>query len=142
MDEIRSLNREYLQRAWTESLETYGELAYEYESPTTAKEFEQAKSVQVPLLLRDTVIGEITLDIDRDSLTEEERRFYITKGVLYSMGLHGTSFTNRESFFYRDDKLNQELSDLALEAIRLLYGGRLKTGMDLEETRKTLGLTT
>ncbi len=77
-----------------------------------------------------------------DSLTEEERRFYIKKGVLYSMGLHGTSFTSRESFFYREDQLNQELSDLDREAIRLLYGGRLRTGMDLEETRKTLGLIT
>ena len=58
------------------------------------------------------------------------------------MGLHGTSFNDRESFFYREDGLNQNLSDLDLEAVRLLYGGRLKSGMDLEETRKTLGIST
>lgn len=77
-----------------------------------------------------------------ESLTDQERGYYIKKGVFYSMGLHGMSTTDRESFFYREDGLNQNLSDLDTEAIKLLYGGRLKTGVDLEETRKTLGLST
>lgn len=110
------------------------------------EDFKDDRSDTDRLLKNDdgTLIGIIGADhlYLLDSLTEEERRFYITKGVLYSMGLHGTSFTNRESFFYREDQLNHELSDLDREAIRLLYGGRLRTGMDLEETRKTLGLTT
>ena len=76
-----------------------------------------------------------------DTLKEDERQYYIRKGVLYSMGLHGTSFNDKESFFYRESGLNQNLSDLDKEAIRLLYGGRLKTGMDLEETKKTLGIS-
>ena len=77
-----------------------------------------------------------------DTLSEEERQYYLKKGVLYSMGLHGTSFQDKESFFYREEGLNRNLSDLDIEAIRLLYGGRVKSGMDLEETRKTLGLST
>jgi hypothetical protein len=97
-------------------------------------------------LLKDsdgTLIGIISTDhlYLLDSLKEEDRQYYIKKGVLYSMGLHGTSFQDRESFFYRESGKNRNLSDLDTEAIRLLYGGRLKTGMDLEETRKTLGLT-
>jgi hypothetical protein len=76
-----------------------------------------------------------------DKLSEEDRSYYIKQGVLYSMGLHGTSFNDRESFFYREPGLNKNLSDLDIEAVRLLYGGRLKSGMDLEEAKKTLGLT-
>lgn len=76
-----------------------------------------------------------------DTLKEEQRRYYIRKGVLYSMGLHGTSFYDRGSFFYREPGQNMNMSDLDIEAIKLLYGGRLKTGMDLEEAKKTLGLT-
>ncbi len=108
LDEIRSLNREYLQRAWTESLETYGELAYEYESPTTAKEFEQAKSVQVPLLLRDTVIGEITLDIDRDSLTEEEKTFVENVTTQTAIALENARLLNEtERRAVQEQKLNE-----------------------------------
>jgi GAF domain-containing protein len=75
LEEIRALNRDYLQRAWTQTLDTYGELSYEYESPNTIEDRGQVNSVQVPLLLRDAVIGEVSLDIDRSDLTDEERAF-------------------------------------------------------------------
>lgn len=75
-------------------------------------------------------------------LSDEDQRFYILKGLLYSMGLHGVSYKNSESFFYRDEGVNRELSELDTEAIRMLYGGGLKTGLTLEDTRKTLGLST
>lgn len=75
LDEIRALNREYLQRAWTETLDTYGELSYEYESPNLIQESGTAKALQIPLTLRDTVIGEITLDMEGGALTEEEKVF-------------------------------------------------------------------
>lgn len=76
-----------------------------------------------------------------DTLSPEERKYYIKKGVLYSMGMHGVSYNERDSFFYRVEGQNRELSELDTHAIKLLYGGRLKTGMDIEEVRKTLGLT-
>lgn len=75
LQEIRALNRDYLQRAWTETLDTYGELSYEYESPNTIEDRREANSVQVPLLLRDAVIGEVTLEINRSDLTDEEKAF-------------------------------------------------------------------
>lgn len=90
-----------------------------------------------------TLIGMIGSDFLYliDTLSPEERQHYIRKGVLYSMGMHGVSYNERDSFFYREEGLNRELSELDTHAIKLLYGGRLKTGMDIEEVRKTLGLT-
>lgn len=75
-----------------------------------------------------------------DELSEDEEKYYILKGLLYSMGMHGISYKNTESFFYREEGKNQRLSDLDIEAIRLLYGGGLKSESSLEDTKKTLGL--
>ena len=77
-----------------------------------------------------------------DSLTEEDQKYFILKGLFYSMGLHGTSYKNKESFFYRSEGVNRELSDLDIEAIKLLYGGGIKDGETLEDVRKILGLST
>ncbi|HWQ64954.1 MAG TPA: hypothetical protein VN429_11100, partial [Methanospirillum sp.] len=77
-----------------------------------------------------------------NTLSEEDQRYYILKGLLYSMGLHGTSYKNKESFFYRNEGLNRNLTDLDKEAIKILYGGGLKAGDTLETTRKMFGLST
>jgi hypothetical protein len=90
------------------------------------------------------IIGLVNIDylFLVNTLDEEEQEYYILKGLLYSMGLHGTSYKNKESFFYREEGINKNLSDLDMEAIKLLYGGGLKNGNTLEDVRKTLGLTT
>lgn len=77
-----------------------------------------------------------------DTLKDADREYYMLKGILYSMGMHGTSYTDRESFFFREEGKNKELSPLDIEAIRLLYGGGLKSGDTLEDARKNLGLST
>ncbi len=78
-----------------------------------------------------------------DSLSPEERQYYMLYGTLYSMGMHGTTYSEKDSFFYQVGGVrNTELSDLDKEAVKLLYGGRLKTGIDMEEMKKTLGLKT
>lgn len=77
LEEIRMLNREYLQRAWTETLDTYGELAYDFENPNTADDVppEKCSTIELPLMLRDEAIGTITLEVDRPALTADEIAF-------------------------------------------------------------------
>jgi hypothetical protein len=77
-----------------------------------------------------------------NTLSEEDQKYYILKGLLYSMGLHGVSYKNTESFFYRNEGINREMSDLDKEALKILYGGGLKSGDTLETARKTFGLST
>lgn len=78
-----------------------------------------------------------------DSMSFDDRKYYMLYGTLYSMGMHGTTYSEKDSFFYQVGGVrNTELSDLDKEAIKLLYGGRLKTGIDMEEMKKTLGLKT
>jgi GAF domain-containing protein len=75
LDEIRTLNREYLQRAWAETIDIYGELSYKYEASTIVEGRKPGNEIQVPLLLRDEVIGEITLEMDQSSLSEDQKTF-------------------------------------------------------------------
>lgn len=77
LEEIRTLNRDYLQRAWAETLESYGELSYVYDNETSASSLPagQGKLIEVPLMLRNETIGSITLEMDRPDLSAEEKSF-------------------------------------------------------------------
>lgn len=71
LDEIRVLNRDYLQRAWAETTQVYGSLEYEYKNPSMPAG-RNKHEILVPLALRGEMIGEIALEIDREELTPEE----------------------------------------------------------------------
>lgn len=75
LEEIRALNREYLQRVWAETIETYGELNYDYASSGVTEDRNIANTMKMPLILRDEVIGEIVLEMDRETLTDDETAF-------------------------------------------------------------------
>lgn len=75
LEEIRALNREYLQRVWAETIETYGELNYDYTSAGAGEDRGWANMMKMPLVLRDEVIGEIVLEMERDKLSEDELAF-------------------------------------------------------------------
>ncbi len=108
LEEIRTLNREYLQRAWTETLETYGELSYDYESPNITEKQGEAKALQIPLLLRDTAIGEITLEMDRGSLTEDEKAFVENVTTQTAIALENARLLHEtESRAVQEQKLNE-----------------------------------
>lgn len=67
LDEVRRLHRQYLESAWAQLLEHTSDLEYTYErSPALAeKDIEQQKgTLEIPLVLRDQVIGVLTLERD------------------------------------------------------------------------------
>jgi len=74
LEEIRALNREYLQRSWSETIDLHGELAYTFDNPTALTQGE-SKLIEVPVVLRDEVIGYLALETDRAQLSEEEQSF-------------------------------------------------------------------
>lgn len=76
-----------------------------------------------------------------DGLSGDERKYLIIKSLLWGIGLHGQTSTHPESFFYKKKGSSTNLSDLDLDAIKLLYGGRLKTGMTPDEIRKALDIS-
>jgi GAF domain-containing protein len=74
LEEVRALNREYFQKAWGQVMDEYASLNYTFDNPdahtTTA-----GQVVQLPLSLRDQVIGQITLETNEASLAPEEMEF-------------------------------------------------------------------
>ena len=75
-----------------------------------------------------------------DTLKNQKRSYFLLKGLLFSMGFHGES-QNKNSFFYRSNFSNVNLSSLDKDAFILMYGGRIYSGMDMEGVRKALGLS-
>jgi len=74
-----------------------------------------------------------------NELYPDERRYFILRGLLWSMGLMGES-PSPTSFFSASINVSSEFSELDRQAIELLYGGRLQSGMDVEAVRINLGL--
>lgn len=75
LEEIRAMNREYLQRAWAETLETYGDLSYSFDNAAVRNPSEHTRQIEVPLMLRNEVIGQIVLETDRELLSKDENNF-------------------------------------------------------------------
>ena len=72
-------------------------------------------------------------------LQKEERAHLLIKGLLFSMGFHGES-PLKDSFFNPGNTRQTNLSVLDKEAVRLMYGGRLQSGLDVDGIKKALGI--
>ena len=74
LEEIRALNREYLQRAWSDTINLHGDLGYTFENAAAPNQ-QTSQTIEVPVILRDEVIGYLSLETDHETLTEEEQTF-------------------------------------------------------------------
>lgn len=74
LEEIRSLNRGYLQQAWSDLLDEYGELSCQVENPH-ASPAGKTHPIYFPITLRDQVLGTLTIETDSLELTEDERAY-------------------------------------------------------------------
>ncbi|MBN1165530.1 MAG: hypothetical protein JXA44_00190 [Methanospirillaceae archaeon] len=108
------------------------------------EEFKDKRSSSDKLIRDDDgrLIGMVNLDYLylRNDLTTEEREHYLQKGILWSLGFHGNTYDIKDSYFYPKYTGGNILTDIDKEAIRIMYGGKIKPGMDLDETKVVLGL--
>ena len=80
LDEIRALQRQYLQRTWAETEQIYQDLSYTYEdgfaeTQKNQPEDEAPAVLRTPIRLRDYEIGEIVLETDKPGWSSEDRDF-------------------------------------------------------------------
>jgi GAF domain-containing protein len=71
LDEIQTLHRHYLQQAWSDVIQSQGELAYTYQPTYLGETADAANTIEVPLKLRDQVIGRLTLEADDGGATSD-----------------------------------------------------------------------
>jgi len=72
LEEIRSLNQAYLVSAWSETFRERGRMDYSFTNPdasASGSEFVQ----QIPIKLRDQTLGMISLTVNEENLSAEQR---------------------------------------------------------------------
>lgn len=72
LKEIRELHRSYLQEAWAETVQSSGDHSFSVENLTGPDPANPLAQIELPLVLREQTIGQITLETDRSSLSAEE----------------------------------------------------------------------
>jgi GAF domain-containing protein len=75
LEEIRVLNKAYLKQAWWDPQESDQNLKVAYENPQAVEPPENPTTVEVPLFLRDEVIGKIKLEVEGTELAQETQEF-------------------------------------------------------------------
>ena len=77
LDEINALHRQYLAKAWTDVISREGAMEYAFDEFISSTSTPDAQSVmlEVPLVLRDQVIGTISIERDQDTWSNEEEAF-------------------------------------------------------------------
>lgn len=119
LEEIRSLNRQYLEQAWSEVLVNTGQLQFSYENPSLATRSGAAHPHQFPILLRDQPIGELTLDTPMESLPPEDREMVETILAQTALTLESARLlaeTQRKAA--QEEKIN-ELTTLFTRALNI-----------------------
>jgi GAF domain-containing protein len=72
LEEIKSLNRAYIRDAWWNSIEENRTRVASYENPTRRNKKGEFSIKQIPLILRDEMIGVFELEFEGNDLTNEQ----------------------------------------------------------------------
>ncbi len=78
LEDIRVLNRAYIKQAWWDTLDLNREMKFDFENPESIEKPENPNIIQVPLVLRDEVIGKINLEFDGSDISKEMQEFLDT----------------------------------------------------------------
>lgn len=78
LEDIRVLNRAYIKQAWWDTLDLNREMKFDFENPESIEIPENPNTIQVPLVLRDEVIGKINLEFDGSEISKEMQEFLDT----------------------------------------------------------------
>ncbi len=86
-------------------------------------------------VIGDGVIGTIYVNSD---LTGDERTHFIIRGLLYYLGFVGQTGTYPDSIFYAGQNNTTTPSLIDWDAISLMYGNTISSGMSLSDVENTL----
>jgi len=117
LEEIRVLNKAYVQQAWGEALAVHGELSAEFANPNLQLTNAEVKTVKVPLYLRDEVIGEINLELSGDEINADELEFLKSISSQTTSALENARLLDETQ---RAAAQEQKLNDLSAQFSRAL----------------------
>ena len=121
LQEIKSLHRSYLAEAWREFARSPGPLKYRYENDLFASNTSQpGTTVSYPIILRDQIIGELSLETHQTNFSPEEIAFI--EGVI-----------NQTAVSLENARLLEEAHHLALREQKInAISNQIRDSVDLE----------
>ena len=117
LEDIRVLNKAYVQQAWGEALASYGDLKYSFESPESKSGQTDLQNVKIPLYLRDETIGEIELEFAGGEISQTQLDFLQAISAQTSTALENARLLDETQ---RAAAKEQKLNDLSSQFSRAL----------------------
>lgn len=117
LEEIRVLNKAFVQQAWGEAVAVHGNLVAEYENPDLQSAGAEMKTVKVPIYVRDEVIGEINLELAGEEIDQDELEFLQSVTAQTSSALENARLIDETQ---RAASKEQKLNDLSVQFSRAL----------------------
>jgi len=108
LEEIRSLNRAFLQQEWSEAIGNLGNLAYTYESSLPENTNGIGQQTEIPIMLRGQEIGHLVIETETGILSSEENSFVdavVTQTALALESARLLGETQRRA--QQEEKVNQ-----------------------------------
>jgi len=125
LDEISHLHQQYLADAWMDTIEETGVLSYTYQAESPTVENEEQTQIQIPLTLRNQVIGRVVLGGERERFTPEELAFIDAVITQTALALENTRLLAKlRRQLHRERKVNE-------------INSKLLTKPDIDEIIKT-----
>jgi len=75
LDEIQTLNRDYVQQSWWSNLDRSGEIKLEFENDRAPEVQANLTTIKVPIKIRDEIIGQFNLEMDQHAVSENQIEF-------------------------------------------------------------------
>ncbi len=122
LDEVRILNRNYVQEVWGETLNQSGEISAVYTSDD--RNHTGGNLTSLPISLREQVIGHLTLDLTDEDLTQEDVAFI-------------DALTTQTALALENARLVQETERRAIQEQKLnALSNRFSRAIDVEDILK------
>jgi GAF domain-containing protein len=73
--EIQTLNRDYVQQSWWNTLNRTGDIKFEYENERAPEVSGKRTAIHVPIKIREEIIGHFNIEADQNAVSEDQIEF-------------------------------------------------------------------
>jgi GAF domain-containing protein len=140
LEEIRTLHRQYLATTWKDVIAHEGDLSYTFEDASVGGDpvpETDSNTLEVPLILRDQVIGTITIERDQEMWTLEENALVNDIATQAALALENARLVEETA---RGSQFNRSVTDITRKVwTSTSVDTILRTA--LQELGNTLGVT-
>ena len=118
LKEIEALNRQYLNAAWTEQITDFVRLQHVYQAEDASASI-PGETYRVPLVIRDQIIGDLTIESSNAVLTAEEIQLIEATAAQTAQALENARLIQETQYKAYQEELIGEFSSRIRESLNL-----------------------